>query len=75
MTVHPAAPPRLSVPLAGRWVYAVPLGFPVRLSVGGVGFGWASAEGYVEGTAHERLCPQAGVCGHRGEPPGVLLLL
>lgn len=55
MSVHPAVPPRLSVPLPGRWVYAVPLVVP-REAVCGEGFGRASAEGCVGNCAPRQEC-------------------
>lgn len=73
--------PWLSLPLGptlGEVGSHCPLMVPHELLCPWEGVSWAGpSEACVpqlRGT-WETVCLQAGVCGHRGEPPGVLLLL
>lgn len=67
------SPPWICVPLPGSPTPTV----PHRISVCGEGFGWAALGVclFLSRVVDGKLCLQAGVRGHRGEPPGVLLLL
>lgn len=77
-SVRPGCPSLTLGPTSGGWVYAIPLVHPheVLSQWGGV---WPGGPCRVWGPSAEgecgKLCLQAGVCGHGGEPPGVLLLL